>query len=459
MRLNSGLAACLVLPLLALIGAAPAAAETKTPEAAPRIQTVLDVSGSMAASDIGGGTRMEAAKDAMYTLVDSTPSSIEMGVRLYGSEYPGKSKATGCKDTRLISPVAAMDAGAKTAVKKKIAATKPTGFTPIGHSLRTAVKDLGTEGKRRIILVSDGEDTCAPPEPCEIAKELAGAGVDLAVDTLGFKVKGKAAEQLKCIARVTKGTYRSAEDATELSAGLQGALRQGLKGYQASGTPVKGGTSCATAPKLTAGQYVDHLATDRERWYRLNARPGQSARFGATLIPQEIDSAKVSYVRVTLSRPKDVEDGEELADSSAGASGGWGTVRSTGTETDRLGWADLSSGSSTVPICAKVLVQHHLGNPTEAVELQYSLAGRPLTRADLKNPKAAAKAGDDATLETAAPDSKRPSRHADSSDRTRTAASASKSSDTGFLIGAIALGLLLGTGIRIMQTRATRRTR
>jgi Ca-activated chloride channel family protein len=53
--------------------------------------------------------------------------------------------------------------------------------TPIGESLRQAAAALPADGPRAIGLVSDGIDTCAPPEPCDVAGELAGAGVELAV--------------------------------------------------------------------------------------------------------------------------------------------------------------------------------------------------------------------------------------------------------------------------------------
>ncbi|MFF8835603.1 hypothetical protein [Streptomyces sp. NPDC015130] len=67
---------------------------------------------------------------------------------------------------------------------KRVAGFKAVGFTPIGVSLREAAKDLGTRGKRRVVLVSDGDDTCAPPPPGEVARELKAQGIDLAVDVV-----------------------------------------------------------------------------------------------------------------------------------------------------------------------------------------------------------------------------------------------------------------------------------
>jgi Ca-activated chloride channel family protein len=224
----------------ALTGASTATAEAagaanKQP---PRIETILDVSGSMKEKDVGGGTRMDAAKESMNTMIDAAPGQLATGVRVYGSEYPGQDTAVGCKDTKLLHPVEPMDATAKAEVKKQIDALKPTGFTPIGYSLRKAAEDLGAAGSRRIILLSDGEETCGPPaDPCEVAEKLDGAGKDLAVDTLGFRVKGKAAEQLKCIAKATGGQYREAQDKKELNTELKAAFVKAAAEMAKSGLP------------------------------------------------------------------------------------------------------------------------------------------------------------------------------------------------------------------------------
>lgn len=45
-----------------------------------------------------------------------------------------------------------------------------------------AAADLGDAGARHIILVSDGEETCAPPGPSEVARKLKSAGIELVVD-------------------------------------------------------------------------------------------------------------------------------------------------------------------------------------------------------------------------------------------------------------------------------------
>ena len=47
-----------------------------------------------------------------------------------------------------------------------MATLAPTGWTPIGPALLGAAGDLeGGDGTRRIVLITDGEDTCAPARP------------------------------------------------------------------------------------------------------------------------------------------------------------------------------------------------------------------------------------------------------------------------------------------------------
>jgi Ca-activated chloride channel family protein len=98
---------------------------------------------------------------------------------------------------------------------------RPTGFTPIGHALALAARDLPADGPRTIVLVSDGEDTCTPPDPCEVARNLRAQGVAVKVETVGLLLEGpKARGQLQCIARATGGSYRDVSSVADLASSL-----------------------------------------------------------------------------------------------------------------------------------------------------------------------------------------------------------------------------------------------
>ncbi|NXY94733.1 VWA domain-containing protein [Streptomyces sp. BR123] len=262
-------------------------AEPEAPEPA-RIDLLLDLSGSMNENDAGGQTRLAAAKQAVTRIIETAPEQAPLGLRVYGATYPGQDKKQGCADTQQVLPVTPMDRAARTDAKKRVEGFKAVGFTPIGVSLREAAKDLGTSGKRRIILISDGEDTCAPPPPCEVARELKAQGVDLAVDVVGFRAPSSVRAQLKCIADVTGGSYADAEDADSLTGNLGTLFRKAWRTYNATGKPVEGSpTGCQDAPLVTPGQYLDRFTGGRDLYYKVKKRPDQRLQVSATAVAEK----------------------------------------------------------------------------------------------------------------------------------------------------------------------------
>ena len=146
-------------------------------------------------------------------------------------------------------------------LKTQVAGGDSRRLHPIGNALRAAADALPNEGPRSIVLVSDGEDTCAPPAPCDVAKELKQQGIDLVVHTVGFKVDPTAREQLSCIADATGGTYSDADDAAAVDDGAGDKVDYAVTGYTLQGTPVTGADQPSEqAPLLTPGQYTDTLA-------------------------------------------------------------------------------------------------------------------------------------------------------------------------------------------------------
>lgn len=320
-----------VLMLGALLSpAATASASPAAPEAPEpaRIDLVLDLSGSMNENDAGGQTRLAAAKQAVTRIIDTAPEQAPLGLRVYGATYPGQDKKRGCTDTQQVLPVTPMDGTARADAKKRVAGFKAVGFTPIGVSLREAAKDLGTSGERRIILVSDGDDTCAPPPPCEVARELKAQGVDLAVDVVGFRTPSSARTQLKCIADVTDGSYTDADDADSLTANLGTLFRKGWRTYHATGKPVAGSLDgCQDAPLVTPGQYLDKFTGGRDLYYKVKKRPDQLIQVSATAVAEE-GYGRGSIITVAAGPPGDGEPRAWLREFTQ--SMGWANVITTG---------------------------------------------------------------------------------------------------------------------------------
>ncbi|MFJ6738498.1 VWA domain-containing protein [Streptomyces sp. NPDC091279] len=274
-RLAAGALALLATLAAGLAFPATAVAGEPTGESAPKVDLVLDVSGSMRTRDIDGGTRMAAAKQAFNEVLDATPEEVELGIRTLGADYPGDDRTTGCKDTAQLYPVGPLD---RTEAKTAVATLSPTGWTPIGPALLKAADDLDAgAGSKRIVLISDGEDTCAPLDPCEVAREIAARGVGLTIDTLGLVPNTKLRQQLSCIAEATGGTYTSVEHTTELTDKVNQLVDRAADPVV---TPVAttGAAQCAKAPTLKSGLYTDREEFSQQRWYRVDVNPGQELR-------------------------------------------------------------------------------------------------------------------------------------------------------------------------------------
>ncbi|MER7498129.1 VWA domain-containing protein [Streptomyces pharetrae] len=273
-RLAAGAGALLAVLTAGLAWPSTALADETTARQ-PKVDLVLDVSGSMRARDIDGQSRMAAAKQAFNEVLDATPEDVQLGIRTLGANYPGDDQKRGCRDTAQLYPVGPLD---RTEAKAAVATLVPTGWTPIGPALLKAADDLdGGTGSKRIVLISDGEDTCAPLDPCEVAREIAAKGIGLTIDTLGLVPNTRMRQQLSCIAEATGGTYTSVEHTDELTDRVNQLVDRAADPVV---TPVatEGGTECAEAPTLESGLYTDREEFGQQRWYRVDVRPGQELR-------------------------------------------------------------------------------------------------------------------------------------------------------------------------------------
>ncbi|MEU6120804.1 VWA domain-containing protein [Streptomyces sp. NPDC047123] len=265
-----------------LVTAGPAAADDDDEPAqpSPKVELVLDVSGSMRARDIDGKSRMAAAKQAFNEVLDATPDEVALGIRTLGANYRGDDRKAGCKDSELLYPVERLDKAGRTDAKTAVATLAPTGWTPIGPTLLKAADDLTDDEagrSRRIVLISDGEDTCQPLDPCVVAREISAKGIHLTIDTLGLVPDAKTRDQLSCIAEATGGTYTSIRHTDELSGRVKQLVDRAADPVV---TPVeaKGAAQCTAAPKLESGLYTDREKFGEHRWYRVEVPAGKELR-------------------------------------------------------------------------------------------------------------------------------------------------------------------------------------
>jgi Ca-activated chloride channel family protein len=265
----------MVLLAMIIVGTGWSAPQPARAEEPAKVLLLLDVSGSMNERISSGGTKFAAAKRALKQVAGALPAGTQVGLRVYGSEI-SESKDTNpkaCRDTELVMPIGPLD---RSKMYKAVDSFDAVGETPIAYSLGKAVDDLGDKGRRVLVLISDGEESCAG-DPCPAARKLADNGVDLQFNAIGLDVGSKARKQLKCIAQAGDGSYYDADEADDLSEALRKLTERALRPFAITGTPVIGTEDPATAPQLTVGQYRDRFgAGDGQRFYRISRRPGDT---------------------------------------------------------------------------------------------------------------------------------------------------------------------------------------
>ncbi|WP_201614600.1 vWA domain-containing protein [Gulosibacter hominis] len=310
-------------PTLA-VGAATAASPAPQIEQqkVQKVHLVMDSSGSMAEPTGGGKTRIDAAKDALNSLVDTAPEDTQLGLRVYGSSATAEGSEESCRDSKLVVPIGT---GNRDALRKEIDKYTPVGWTPISYALEQAGEDIGSPGENEehtIVLVSDGEETCVP-DPCPVADKLAAKGINLKINVVGLNVDGKAREQLQCIADHGNGTYFDAENADELENAINDAVMRSGQHFAQDGKPITGGDQEGSAPEAKPDVYTDTLQDGKDRWYRIPKTADDSTIWAGALIQAERAVASINSLQLTFVDPA---TGEKCA-SEAGSTTGISPVR------------------------------------------------------------------------------------------------------------------------------------
>ncbi|MFH0702228.1 MAG: VWA domain-containing protein [bacterium] len=188
---------------------------------AEKILIILDSSYSMT-EKINGERKIDIARKAINEVLRKLPQNVWVGLRVYGhsSSFFG---INDCKASELKVPIGPNN---QYLISNELLKIKPVGWTPISYSIRQAVEHdfNGLAGKKRIILVSDGMETC-DGSPCDYAVSLVRNKIDLKIDVIGFDLSDYTViNQLKCTALATKGKFYTANTSAELSDSLSKSL-------------------------------------------------------------------------------------------------------------------------------------------------------------------------------------------------------------------------------------------
>lgn len=200
---------------------------------------ILDASNSMA-DPIQGSTKWEQARRALKETLSSMPPDVRVGLRVYGHKY-FKSGGTGffgifdngqddqknCVQSELVVPLGVNN---RDQMYQQLDFIQPTGRTPITFSIRQALANdfNNMPGKRSIILISDGRETCSDVDPCTDAVKMvrSGAMKNVKINVVGYGLQDPVAEsQLKCVALSTKAKYYSADTYAKLANSLRDSVK------------------------------------------------------------------------------------------------------------------------------------------------------------------------------------------------------------------------------------------
>ncbi|MEJ5997437.1 vWA domain-containing protein [Corynebacterium sp. H130] len=197
------------------LGEAALATPAANAEEKSATMLIIDASGSMANNDAGGKTRMEAARDAGKKFVDEAG---ELGLVTYGSKVGSGPalKEKGCADIDVVSKPAKGNAAK---MKAEIDKLQPSGYTPIGNSLRKAAEQFGESR-----APSSSSLTASTPAPRRLparSQRNLKKGVDLVINTIGFNVDVRDAGSLSTALK--EANTRTADRYSSSVPALQGA--------------------------------------------------------------------------------------------------------------------------------------------------------------------------------------------------------------------------------------------
>jgi len=185
------------------------------------IEFVLDGSGSMW-GQLYDQYKIVILKQGMEGFLEKAPPDLRIGIRGFGL-----SGGEGCSNTRLLLPPT------KNSYPEAIQAVKrmnPSGQAPIIFSLRKGLKDLkGAEGKRLLILISDGWDSCETDGPGALEKlSLALSGAEIHVVGLGLTA-GDDRTELKLLAAKANGNYYNVSNSSRLTRRISSIVAQAIQ--------------------------------------------------------------------------------------------------------------------------------------------------------------------------------------------------------------------------------------
>ncbi len=185
-------------------------------EAGQNVVVVLDDSGSMMESMRSGPglTKMEAAKGALLTVLDSLPPGAKVGVVRLNGPSGGE----------WVFPLATID---RNAIRTAIQSVRPIGGTPLGERMKTgadallALRDQQHYGSYRLLIVTDGQAS-DEYRVNQYLPDILRRGIWVDVIGVDMESEHQLATQVH--------TYRKADDPNSLEQAIREVFAESLGG-------------------------------------------------------------------------------------------------------------------------------------------------------------------------------------------------------------------------------------
>jgi hypothetical protein len=195
-----------------------------TVSAAPQnLVIILDASNSMN-KPFDMGTRIEAARAALDTILSEIPEGGNVGLLVFGHRIGHENEVESCQDIEFLFPVAPFTRAVGDQMIAAIDQIVPQGKTPLADSLTAAANELAQDGTGGVIvLISDGEGNCGGQQ-LTVAKMLSTMTPPITLHVVGLDIEAEASETLRAMAFETGGSYWSVQQSDALVDALFAAI-------------------------------------------------------------------------------------------------------------------------------------------------------------------------------------------------------------------------------------------
>lgn len=182
---------------------------------------ILDVSGSMKETSRDGNSKWEVARRAACDLITNIPPGLSISIVVYGHNVHKP-----C-DVEVIRPLTPLTEAEKVQIVARINGLEPAGKTPIGKSLQVAAQQVAaSRGIAKLVLITDGIETCKGDPVADAAAFVAGAGEGRSIDVIGFDLPDQESSAVSLIAKSGKGKYTEAKTSVELAKAFESVKQE-----------------------------------------------------------------------------------------------------------------------------------------------------------------------------------------------------------------------------------------